>query len=164
MRSALLLVALVIAAGCQSPDAAVHDHMAPAALTTSDSLAYDYVSDGTRWLESGDLKIKMLLEASNFGSDHLEIGEITFPYTGQPGGGHIHQSDEVFYVLSGRFEHVVNGVANTLEPGGLAIVRKGDQVQHTVLTEDGVKALVIWTPGGEADRLVGYGFSQRPVE
>jgi hypothetical protein len=46
----------------------------------------------------------------------------------------------------------------------VGIVRAGDQVIHHVVSDEPVKALVIWLPGGEAERLVGFGFKERPVE
>ncbi|MCH7475211.1 MAG: hypothetical protein IIA27_11105 [Gemmatimonadetes bacterium] len=42
------------------------------------------------------------------------------------------------------------------------IVRPGDTVVHRVVSDVPVKALVIWAPGGEADRIAGN-FRQRPV-
>ena len=45
---------------------------------------------------------------------------------------------------------------------GMSIVRPGDGVVHRVLSDVPVKALVIWAPGGEVDRIAGN--FQRPVE
>ena len=44
----------------------------------------------------------------------------------------------------------------------VGIVRPGDVVVHRVISDVPVKALVIWAPGGEADRIAGN-FHQRPV-
>lgn len=124
---------------------------------------YARASRGTRWLEGpGGLTIKMLVESSNLGGDEVEIGEVTFPVAAQ-GGDHVHGSHEIFYVLSGVLEHVVNGEAHRLEPGMIGIVRQGDTVAHRVASEEPVKALVIWAPGGEAERLSRF-MDSRPVE
>jgi uncharacterized cupin superfamily protein len=69
---------------------------------------------------------------------------------------------EIFYVLEGTLEHVVNGVTHVLTPGMVGIVRAGDEVAHRVPGDEPVRALVVWAPGGEVDRIA-PGFRQRPV-
>ena len=61
-----------------------------------------------------------------------------------------------------RLDHIVNDMSHVLEPGMVGIVRPGDTVVHRVVSDVPVKALVIWAPGGEADRIAGN-FRQRPV-
>jgi quercetin dioxygenase-like cupin family protein len=97
--------------------------------------------------------IRMLLDESNLGGAEIEIGEITFA-PGSSSGDHPHGSTEVFYVLSGELEHIVNGESHVLKPGMLGFVRPPDQVNHVVGNET-TKALVIWAPGGEAGRVLG---------
>lgn len=82
---------------------------------------------------------------------------------GSPGGDHVHGTHEIFYVLSGTMEHIVNGESAILEPGMIGIVRKGDTVSHKILSDEPVKALVIWAPGGEAERLAQF-FTVKPIE
>ena len=97
--------------------------------------------------------LKMLLDSRNLGGGEVEIGEITFP-PGTNSGNHPHGSTEVFYVLSGEAEHVVNGESHLLKPGMLGFVRPPDEVNHIVPGDEPVKALVIWAPGGEAQGLM----------
>ena len=97
--------------------------------------------------------IRMLLDESNLGGTEVEIGEIIFA-PGTNSGSHPHGSTEIFYVLSGELEHEVNGVTHVLKPGMLGFVRPPDEVNHKVPGDEPVKALVIWAPGGEADRIV----------
>lgn len=140
---------------------------APATLghETEDQPAYEKAGKGTRWLEAeSGARIKMLVEEANLGGGELEIAEIVFPAGRGPGGGHLHQSIEIFYILSGTFEHTVNGEAHTLTPGMIGIVRPGDTVSHAVLSEQPVRALIFWVPGGEAARLEQRGFTSRPIE
>lgn len=59
----------------------------------------------------------VLVEEATLGSGELEIGEITFPATGRPGGQHGHTSTEIFYILSGTLRHTVNGASHDLTPG-----------------------------------------------
>ena len=131
--------------------------------TTVQQTAYERSTLGTRWLESpgGGTKVKMLVEEANLGGAEVEIGEITFP-AGHQGGDHLHQSTEIFYILSGTLIHVVNGAAHELTPGMVGIVRAGDEVAHRVPAEAPSVALVIWTPGGEAGRLEQI-FTERPL-
>lgn len=102
--------------------------------------------------ESGTT-IRLLLDETNLGGKEIEVGEITFP-PGANSGEHPHGSTEIFYILEGELEHVVNGTAHHLKPGMLGFVRPPDQVNHVVRGKDPVKALVIWAPGGEAHRIV----------
>ena len=123
---------------------------------------YSRQSRGTRWLErAGGLSIKVLVEGSVLGGNEVEVAEITFP-AGSMGGDHVHGTNEIFYVLAGTLRHVVNGEVFDLEPGAIGIVRKGDTVAHKVPGDQPVKALVIWAPGGEVERLATV-FRQRPV-
>lgn len=115
--------------------------------------AYARSGDGTRELVfPTGLRIKLLLEEANLGSPELEMAEITFP-AGSTGVGHRHGSTEIFYVLEGVLGHVVNGEMHRLEPGTVGVVKPGDEVVHEVLSNRSVRALVLWVPGGEADRI-----------
>lgn len=98
--------------------------------------------------------IRMLLDEGNLGGNEVEIGEITFA-PGTNSGSHPHRSTEIFYVLSGELEHIVNGESYLLKPGMLGFVRPPDEVNHVVPGDEPVKALVIWAPGGEANRILG---------
>ena len=118
--------------------------------------AQDYARSGSGigelTLGSGTT-IKLLLDASNLGSDELEVAEITFPAGANPTGGHVHGAMEIFYVIEGVLGHVVNGELHRIEPGMVGVVRQGDEVMHRVLSDGPVKALVLWAPGGEAARI-----------
>ncbi len=116
---------------------------------------YEASSRGTRLLEGGNgFAIKMLVERSNLGGGEVEIGEITFPVgSGQSRRGHVHGTVEIFYVLSGELDHIVNDESHILTPGMVGIVRTGDSVVHRVVGDEPVKALVIWAPGGEIDGI-----------
>ena len=142
--------------------------VALASATTLPALAqdardYSISGQGTRILEGANgLTIKILVEETNLGGSEVEVGEITFPGK-SPGGDHVHETNEIFYVLSGRMEHIVNGESAVLDPGMIGIVRKGDTVSHKILSDEPVRALVIWAPGGEADRLAQF-FTVKQIE
>lgn len=99
------------------------------------------------------LLLEMLLDETNLGSDEVEVGILTFP-PGSESAAHVHGSTEIFYVLEGQLEHIVNGERHVLEPGMMGWVRPPDSVVHRVSADAGpTKALVIWAPGGEAGRI-----------
>lgn len=122
--------------------------------SAQDADRYARASSGTRELTlPGGTTIKLLLEAANLGSDALEVAEITFPVGTSPATGHRHGATEIFYVVEGVLDHVVNGAAHRLEPGMVGVVKPGDEVIHRVASDVPVKALVLWVPGGEAERI-----------
>ncbi len=126
----------------------------PTVSTAQQADDYARASDGIRVLElGGGTTIEMLLDASNLGSDELEVAEITFPVGMSPTRGHGHGSMEIFYVVEGILGHVVNGEEFRIEPGMVGVVKPGDEVIHRVLSDVPVRALVVWVPGGEADRI-----------
>ncbi|MEE8156003.1 MAG: cupin domain-containing protein, partial [Phycisphaerales bacterium] len=87
--------------------------------STAQEEQYEASSRGTRLLEGGNgFAIKMLVERSNLGGGEVEIGEITFPVgSGQSRRGHVHGTVEIFYVLSGELDHIVNDQSHILTPG-----------------------------------------------
>lgn len=123
-------------------------------LDAQEKNGYARVSSGTRELElPGGTRIKLLLEAANLGQDDIEVAEITIPVGTNPTRAHRHGATEIFYVVQGVLGHVVDGAEHRLEPGMVGVVRRGDEVIHRVLSDVPVKAVVLWLPGGEADRL-----------
>lgn len=142
-------MALVLTIGAVAVPAAA----APAAAQEGPT-GYDAVSTGTRTFDIGRISVDVLVEEANLGGDEVEIVEMTFPPGGpRSGGEHRHGRVEIFYVLSGVLEHDVNGVAHRLDPGMVGIVRPGDTVAHRVLSDEPVRTLVIWAPGGEIRRF-----------
>lgn len=142
-----MTTALLVAAAL----AATSADRAAAQATGAD---YAPASAGIRELTLGSgTVIRLLLAAENLGTSEIEVAEITFPVGTAPTGGHRHGALEIFYVVEGVLGHVVNGVEHRLEPGMVGVVRSGDEVVHRVLTDAPVKAVVLWVPGGEADRI-----------
>ena len=96
--------------------------------------------------------LRLLLDDSNVGHE-VTVGEMTFP-PNMDSGEHTHGAIEMFYVVSGRLEHVVNGKSQMLEPGMSGFVRPPDKIRHKTGVE-GAKVVVIWVPGGEEKKIVG---------
>ena len=128
--------------------------------------SYAYATNGVLDNIEGRLgvKWKLVLDESNLGGKELEIVEATFP-AGMTVGSHPHRSVEIIYVLSGIYEHEVNGKLYRLKPGMVGIVRPGDTVRHLVPKEGEAKVLILWAPAGEAARVVpkGKGTAPEPV-
>jgi quercetin dioxygenase-like cupin family protein len=116
---------------------------------------YAYATQGVRDYNLGHgIEWKLLVDQSNLGGKELEIAELTLP-AGTATPGHTHGSAEVIYVLSGTYEHEVNGERYRLTPGMIGIVRPGDHVRHIVSKSGPAKLLIIWAPAGEAQRVLG---------
>jgi quercetin dioxygenase-like cupin family protein len=152
MWSAAVLCAVITAAAVASD--------APA------SAAYAYATNGIEDHIAGalDSRWKLLLDESDLGGRELEMAEVALA-PGTVVGSHTHRSVEVIYVLSGTYEHEVNGKRYRLTPGMVGIVRPGDHVRHLVPKSGPAKLLIIWAPAGEAGRLLaqGKGTAVRPL-
>ena len=94
--------------------------------------------------------LKLFLDESNVGPE-VSIGELTFPPNADS-GEHAHGAIEMFYVVSGELEHVVNGKSYVLGPGMTGYVRPPDKVRHKT-GPAGAKVVVVWAPGDEAKKI-----------
>lgn len=134
----------------------------PVAVSLADERAY--VPEPLRSLQiEGRVRFDILVDESNFGSDAIEVAEITLyedssVVAPEVGNEHIHESAEIFYVLEGQLIHIVGGEKYVIGPGELGIVAAGDTVRHGLETDEPVRALIIWVPGGEINRLIRRGF------
>ncbi|HEY6457369.1 MAG TPA: cupin domain-containing protein [Steroidobacteraceae bacterium] len=110
---------------------------------------YAYATAGVLdQIHAGGIDCKILLNESNLGGSELEMVEATFP-AGMLSPSHTHKSVEILYVLSGTYEHEVNGKRYRLTPGMIGVVRPGDHVRHIVPKSAPAKVLVIWAPASE---------------
>lgn len=105
----------------------------------------------TVYQSGGGVTLRVLLNQAALGGSEVELGELTFP-PNTDSGEHQHGVAEVFYVLQGELEHVVNGNSAKLSPGMVGSARPPDTVRHKTGAA-GAKALVIWAPGGEMARV-----------
>ncbi len=106
-------------------------------------------SPGERYVAPGGTVLRVLLDESNLETSDIEVGEMVFQ-AGTESISHAHGSLEIFYVVEGVLEHIVNGTSHILTPGMAGFVHAGDQVVHKVPGDQPVKTLVIWVPGGES--------------
>jgi quercetin dioxygenase-like cupin family protein len=103
------------------------------------------------WRSPGGSTLKLFLDSTNVGKS-VSLGEITFP-PNTDSGNHQHGSTEIFYVLSGELEHVVNGKSQLLTAGMVGYVSPPDTIRHKTGAA-GAKAVVVWVPGAEAGKII----------
>lgn len=129
------------------------DGQAQTAPEASAKPSYAHATNGV--LENmqvpGPSKWKLLIDESNLGGRELEVAEITVP-AGTVAPSHAHGAVEIIYVLSGTYDHEVNGKTYRLKPGMLGIVRPEDRVRHLVPKDGDAKLLILWAPAGEIAR------------
>ena len=105
---------------------------------------------GTLYRAPSGVTLRLLLDDSNVGPE-VTVGEMTFP-PNMDSGDHTHGAIEMFYVVSGTLEHVVNGKSQMLTPGMTGYVRPPDKIRHKT-GADGAKVVVIWVPGDEGKKI-----------
>jgi quercetin dioxygenase-like cupin family protein len=105
---------------------------------------------GTTYRSPGGTTLRLMLDDSNVGPE-VTLGEMIFQ-PNQDSGDHQHGAIEMFYVVSGELEHVVNGVSQILKPGMSGFVKPPDMVRHKT-GPAGAKVVVVWVPGAEGKRI-----------
>jgi len=106
--------------------------------------------DGPTYRSPSGTTLKLFLDETNVGTD-VTLGEITFP-PNSDSGDHKHGAIEMFYIVSGELEHVVNGKSTVLKPGMTGYVKPPDSVRHKTGAA-GAKAVVVWVPGEEGKKI-----------
>ena len=105
---------------------------------------------GESYRSAGGSTLRLFLDDSNVGPE-VSVGELTFPPNADS-GDHTHGAIEMFYVLSGQLEHVVNGKSYILTSGMTGYVRPPDRIRHKT-GPAGAKVIVVWVPGDEAKKI-----------
>ena len=85
------------------------------------SVAGAQEKQGTVYRSPSGATLRLVLDSTNVGKE-ISVGELTFP-PNSDSGDHQHGAIEIFYVLSGELEHVVNGKSQILKPGMVGYVR-----------------------------------------
>ena len=119
-------------------------------LLTAPALAQTEKLQGTTYRSPGGTTLRIMLDDTNVGPE-VTVGEMIFP-PNQDSGDHQHGAIEMFYVVSGELEHVVNGVSQILKPGMSGFVKPPDKVRHKT-GPAGAKVVVVWVPGAEGKRI-----------
>jgi quercetin dioxygenase-like cupin family protein len=121
------------------------------ALFVAASAAAQADKQGTTYRSPGGSTLRLMLDSTNVGPE-ISLGEMTFPPNADS-GDHAHGAIEIFYVLSGELEHVVNGKSVILKPGMVGYVKPPDKIRHKT-GPAGAKVVVMWVPGVEANKIV----------
>jgi quercetin dioxygenase-like cupin family protein len=105
---------------------------------------------GTTYRAPSGTTLRLILDSTNVGKE-ISLGEMTFP-PNSDSGDHQHGAIEIFYVLSGELEHVVNGTSQMLKPGMVGYVKPPDKIRHKT-GPAGAKVVVMWVPGVEGNKI-----------
>jgi quercetin dioxygenase-like cupin family protein len=105
---------------------------------------------GVTYRSPSGTTLRLMLDESNVGPE-VTLGELTFP-PNQDSGDHQHGAIEMFYVVTGELEHVVNGKSEILKPGMAGYVKPPDKVRHKT-GPAGARVVVVWVPGEEGKRV-----------
>ena len=97
-------------------------------------------------------QFKVLIDEQLGGTKDVTIAELTIP-PGVDVPDHVHQSTEIFYILSGELEQTSDGKVQKLTAGMACLVPANSTTHHKVTSKKPVRALVIWAPGGEEKRI-----------
>jgi quercetin dioxygenase-like cupin family protein len=119
------------------------------ALVTS--AAAQSENKGATYRAPGGATLRLILDTANVGPE-ISLGELTFP-PNSDSGEHAHGAIEIFYVLSGELEHVVNGKSQILKAGMVGYVKPPDKIRHKT-GPAGAKVVVMWVPGAEAGKII----------
>ena len=124
--------------------------VAVALCLASSGAAQSEKLQGTTYKSPGGTTLRLMLDDSNVGPS-VSVGEMIFP-ANTDSGEHQHGALEMFYVVSGEYEHIVNGTSQMLKPGMSGYVKPPDKVRHKT-GPAGAKVVVIWVPGEEVNRI-----------
>jgi quercetin dioxygenase-like cupin family protein len=97
--------------------------------------------------------LRIVIDEHLGGTKDVSIAELVIP-PGVDVPDHVHQSTEIFYILSGELEQTSDGKVQKLTKGMAALVPANTTTHHKVTSKQPVHALVIWAPGGEEQRVV----------
>ena len=114
------------------------------------SVAGAQEKQGTTYRSPSGATLRLILDSTNVGKD-ISVGELTFP-PNSDSGDHAHGAIEIFYVISGELEHVVNGTSQILKPGMVGYVKPPDKIRHKT-GPAGAKVVVMWVPGVEGNKI-----------
>src|SRR3954452_15129453 len=105
---------------------------------------------GTVYRSPSGATLRLVLDSTNVGKE-ISVGEMNFP-PNSDSGDHQHGAIEIFYVVSGELEHVVNGTSQILKPGMVGFVKPPDKIRHKT-GPAGAKVVVMWVPGIEGSKI-----------
>jgi quercetin dioxygenase-like cupin family protein len=121
-----------------------------AVCLTTQGAAQSEKLQGTTYRAPGGTTLRLMLDESNVGPE-VTLGEMVF-LPNSDSGDHKHGATEIFYVVTGELDHVVNGKSQILKPGMSGFVKPPDSVRHKT-GPAGAKVVVVWVPGDEGKKI-----------
>lgn len=110
--------------------------------------------DTTTYIEpASKSELRVVIDQHLGGTKDVTVADLVIP-PGVDVPDHIHQSTEIFYILSGELEQTSEGKVQKLTAGMACLVPANTTTHHKVTSKEPVHALVIWAPGGEEQRVV----------
>ena len=110
--------------------------------------------DTTTYIEpASKSELRVVIDEHLGGTKDVTVADLVIP-PGVDVPDHVHQSTEIFYVLSGELEQTSEGKVQKLTAGMACLVPANSTTHHKVTSKGPVHALVIWAPGGEEQRVV----------
>jgi quercetin dioxygenase-like cupin family protein len=110
--------------------------------------------DTTTYIEpASKSELRVVIDQHLGGTKDVTVADLIIP-PGVDVPDHIHQSTEIFYILSGELEQTSEGKVQKLTAGMACLVPANTTTHHKVTSKEPVHALVIWAPGGEEQRVV----------
>lgn len=127
--------------------------LSAAGLSAADDRRFVHPDQATTYIDPvTHSEIKVLIDQHLGGTTDLTVAYLTIP-PGVDVPDHVHQSTEIFYILSGELEQTSEGAVKKLTPGMACLVPANTTTRHKVTSKGPVHALVIWAPGGEERRI-----------
>jgi unsaturated pyranuronate lyase len=110
--------------------------------------------DTTTYIEpASKSELRVVIDQHLGGTKDVTVADLVIP-PGVDVPDHIHQSTEIFYIISGELEQTSEGKVQKLTAGMACLVPANTTTHHKVTSKEPVHALVIWAPGGEEQRVV----------
>ncbi|MBI3250068.1 MAG: cupin domain-containing protein [Deltaproteobacteria bacterium] len=128
--------------------------LSPAFAQAAEAARFVRPQQTTTYIEPNSKStIRVLIDEKLGGTKEVSIAELIIP-PGVDVPDHVHQATEIFYILSGELEQTSEGKVQKLTAGMTALVPANTTTHHKVTSKKPVRALVIWAPGGEEQRIV----------
>ena len=119
--------------------------------------------DATTYIEpASKSELRVLIDQHLGGTTDVTLADLVIP-SGADVPDHIHQSTEIFYILSGELEQTSEGKVQKLTAGMACLVPANTTTHHKVTSKEPVHALVIWAPGGEEKRITERWQTRQPA-
>lgn len=107
-------------------------------------------------------ELRVLIDQHLGGTTAVTLADLVIP-AGVDVPDHVHQSTEIFYILSGELEQTSEGKVQKLTAGMACLVPANTTTHHKVTSKEPVHALVIWAPGGEEKRITERWETRQPA-